>query len=73
MPSDDGFGLHEGERLSPVCPDPGKQNPEESVALFQVKTVDRTLQNSDLLPQREVLDGHLSVACQDGDQGSEQR
>ncbi len=32
VPSDDGFGFHEGERLGPVCPDSGEQDPEESVA-----------------------------------------
>jgi hypothetical protein len=38
-----------------------------------MRTFDRALQNSDLLPQREVLEGQFSVGCQGGDQGSEQR
>ncbi len=73
MPSDDGFWFHERERHGPVCPDPGEQDPEESVALFQVRTFDRTMQDSDLLAQCEILEGQLSVGCQHGNQSSEQR
>ena len=71
VPSDDGFGFHEGERLGPVFPDPGEQDPKESVAVRQVRTIDRPLQDSDLLPQSEILESQLPVGCQDGDQSSE--
>ncbi len=57
VPSDDGLGLHDGEYLGPVRPDPGQQDPEESVALLQMRTFDRPLQDSDLLPQCEILKG----------------
>ncbi len=73
VPSDDGLGLHDGEYLGPVRPDPGQQGPEESVALLQMRTFDRALQDNDLLPQCEILKGQSSVGCQGGDQGSEQR
>ncbi len=73
MPSDDRLGSDDGEYLGPVRPDPGQQNPEESVALLQMRAFDRALQDSDLLPQCEILEGQVSVGCQDGNQGSEQR
>ena len=73
MPPDNGLRLHDGECLSPVRPDPGQQDPEQSVAFLEMGTFRRALQNGDLLPQCEVLEGQLSVASQGGDDGSEQR
>jgi hypothetical protein len=73
VPSDNGLGFDDSEHLGPVFPYPGEQDPEESVALFQKKTFDRTLQDSDLLPQCEILEGQLSLGCQGGNQSSEQR
>jgi len=57
VPSDNGLGLDDREHLGPVRPDPGQQNPKESVALFQMRTFDRTLQDRDLLPQGKILKG----------------
>ena len=62
VPPDDRLGLHDGEYLGPVRPDPGQQGPEESVALLQMRTFDRALQDRDLLPQCEIFKGQLSVA-----------
>mgnify|MGYP001817640798 CR=1 FL=1 len=64
VPSDNGLGLDDREYLGPIRPDPGQENPKESVALFQMRTFDRTLQDSVLLPQCEILEGKLSVGCQ---------
>ena len=73
VPSNDCLGLYHGQATGPVLPEPGQQHPEESVALSQAGTLDRALQDCDLLPKGEILKGQFSVACQGGDQGSERR
>ena len=72
MPSDDGLGLHHGQSTGPVLPDLGQEHPEESIALLQAGPLGAALKDRNLLSEREILKGQLSVACQGGEQGSEQ-
>ncbi len=72
VPPDDRLGLHDGERVSPVLPDLGQEHPEESIAVLQAGPLGRALKDRNLLPQREILKGQVSVSCEDGDQGSNQ-
>ena len=63
VPTDDGFGFDDGEHFRPVSANPGEQDPEESVAVFQMRTFDRTLQDSNLLPQCEILESQMPVVA----------
>ena len=50
VPSDDSLGLHDGEDLGPVLPNPGQQGPKEAVAVLQMRTFDSALKDRNLLP-----------------------
>lgn len=56
MPPDDGLGLDEGKRLSPVGPDSGQYDPQRSIPIGQGQSVGIPLQNIELMTQREVLE-----------------
>jgi hypothetical protein len=62
VPRDYRFGLDDGQRGSPVGPEPGKPAPEDSVARPQPRTIDGVLVDGNLLPQGQVLGGQRRTA-----------
>ena len=65
MPLDDRFGLDDGQRRSPVGPEPGKPDPEDSVTGPQLGAFDGVLVDGHLLSQCEVLGGQTEPADQE--------
>ena len=65
LPADDGLGLDDGDDLRPAVPEAGEQDPEHPVGGAQAWTRRGALEDSQLVPQREVLE-HQGAA------GSEQ-
>ena len=55
MPSDDRFGLDNGQCGSPVGPEPGEPDPERSVTGPQPGAFDGLLVDGDLLSQSQVF------------------
>jgi hypothetical protein len=73
VPSNNGIGLHQGQGVGPIVPRLGQDHPEDPIALLETGTLDGALKDGNLLPQREILKGQLTVGSQDGEQGSKQR
>jgi hypothetical protein len=68
MPADDGLGLHDEEDVGPVGPNAAQGSPEEPVQPIQTGTGPLPLENCDLLPQGEDLQGGvLATAEEDSD------
>ena len=57
VPSDDGLGLDEGQRLSPVGPDSGQNDPQGSVSVRQAGSFRVPLEDIELMAECEVLQG----------------
>jgi hypothetical protein len=70
MQSNDGVGLHQRQSVGPIVPDPGQEEPRDPIGLLKARSLDGTLQDDNLLPQREILKGQIPVGRQAGDQGS---
>ena len=66
MPFDGRFGLDDGQRGSPVGPEPGEQDQEEPVSGPQLRAFDGVLQDGQLLSKGEVLGGQTEVANEEG-------
>jgi hypothetical protein len=57
LPTHDGVGSHEHERLPPAGPNPGEPNPEQAICSSQPRPAERSFIHADLVTQREVLQG----------------
>src|SRR2546422_6416869 len=55
VPSDHGFGLYDDECGAPVGPHSAQPSPEEPVEWGQLRLLHRTMQNSELVPERKVF------------------
>lgn len=64
MPSHDRVRLHEHQRRSPVGPDSGDGNPEQSVAREEARAPGRAFHRCQLLAQREVLEDQFPIAAE---------
>ena len=65
MPTDHGVGLHEVHGVSPVSEHPLHQDPEHTVAVLDLRTCDGSLENGELMAERDVLkDESLAVLDQ---------
>ena len=62
-----------GDPVTLNVPGFGQTHPRDSIGLLQAGTLDRALDADNLLPWCEIIEGRLSMACQGGKQGSEQR
>ena len=56
MPPDDGLGLDDGDGLRPAAPQAGQQDPEQPVGAPPPWTRRGALEDSQLVPQREVFE-----------------
>ncbi len=59
MPANDGLRFDDNDGRAPVRPDTRELRPEEPISTTQARTLHRTLQDGQLLPQRKVPDGQL--------------
>ena len=57
MPPDDGSGLDDGQARAPVCPEPCDDHSEDSVQGVELRALDTTLKNGDLLTKSQVFKG----------------
>jgi hypothetical protein len=71
MPPDEGFGLDEGKRLSPLGPDSGQNDPEGSVSVRQAGLSGAPMQKLDLMTQREVFQGQRPAGSHGWDKRAE--
>jgi hypothetical protein len=71
VPSDDGVGLDESERHSPVGPDPRQDHPEGSIPIRQARPFGIPLQDVELMSKREVLQDQRAVGLHRREQRSE--
>ena len=63
LPSQDGVGSHDHERLSPPDPDPGQPDPEKTIRRAKPGPGRRPLVHGELLTQGKVLDRKLTVTA----------
>jgi hypothetical protein len=59
VPSNDGFGSDDDESLFPVSPEPGKDNPEESIRSSELRPSMMSAKEDELLSQREIPERQL--------------
>jgi hypothetical protein len=71
VPTDDGFGRNHDEGLFPLRPKPTSGDPEEFVDQRQPRLRVLTLQDSELLPKREILQRKLPTATEKPNEYSE--
>jgi hypothetical protein len=73
MPPDDRFGLDQDKGFSPILPKVRKASPEKPVSFFQPYVGPVALQDCQLLPQREIFEGQLSLILKPGFQKRKQQ
>jgi hypothetical protein len=56
MPSENRVRLNDDECLFPVLPGSGQENPEEAIELTEFRPPTSSVQNGELLAEREVLE-----------------
>jgi hypothetical protein len=66
MPPDDGVWLDEGQRLSPISPEPRQDHPEGSIPVRQAWPFSISLQDIELMPEREIFQNQLAMRIQRG-------
>jgi hypothetical protein len=59
MPADDGIRLDHNQMPPPVPAEPGEEDPESPICGSEPRSPGRSLQDFDLVPQGEVLEGQL--------------
>ena len=72
MPSDHSGRLDDDQRIAPASPPAREQHPEPTVCVRQPWSLDRPLQDAELLAQREDFDGELTACADEGQCGEEQ-
>lgn len=55
-------GLDEHQRGTPSCPDRGKSDPEQPIALAKTRSSDRAFQGVELLSQRDIFENQLVMS-----------
>jgi hypothetical protein len=66
MPSENRVRLNDDECLFPVLPGSGRENPEEAIELPEFRSPTSSVQNGELLAEREVLECQLRAEPQGG-------
>src|SRR6266446_6775396 len=70
MPGDRGRGLDDVQRRAPVPPDPGEENPKQTVGGSQLRPFSgRALEDADLVPESDVLQLQRSARAEHRTQG----
>jgi hypothetical protein len=72
VPSDDGFGLDQCQRLSPIGPVSQQENPEDSVPIGQARPFRVSFQDIELMTERKVFQGQCASGLQRGEQRAEE-
>ena len=55
MPADDGVRLDEDQRVPPVLEGSAQQDPQEPIAVRNLRSLARSLEDTELMPKRQVL------------------
>ena len=67
VPENDCFGLNDHQRRTPVRPHAGEPDPQKTVSSLQPGALLRgALKDTDLMPERNILQLQRSAAFQDG-------
>ena len=66
MPSKNRYRLNDDECLFPALPGSGQENPEEAIELPEFRPPTSSVQNGELLAEREVLECQLRTHPQGG-------
>ena len=64
MPSENRLRLEDDECLFPVLPGSGQENPEDAIQLPEFRSPTSSVQNGELLAEREVLKCELRAESQ---------
>ena len=64
MPPDHGFGLYQKQNVAPARPAAGKLNPEGSVEPSELRALRAVVQESELLPEGNVLEDQIPAPSQ---------
>ena len=72
LPSQNSVRRHDQEGLLPPGPDTGQRDPEQSIAAEQLRPVHHPLVDGELVAQRKVLQGDLTVAAAEHREESKQ-
>ncbi len=57
MPLDHGLGFHDQQRVPPAVEEPPHQDPEDPIAVVDLRALHGALEYRDLLAKSEILDG----------------
>jgi hypothetical protein len=71
VPADDGFGPNDKERFLPRRPDPPSDYPEELIEGGKTRARMSTYQDSELLPEQEILQNKIPANTKEANQGSD--
>ncbi len=70
VPTDDGFGRDQDERMFPIRPNPPSDYPEKLIEEAEARSRMSTFQHSELLPEHEILQSKIPAATEKANQGS---
>src|SRR5712664_4208217 len=61
MPTNDGLGANDMERLAPRCPAPRETHPESAIEASEPRSFGAVAEQGELLPERQVLEREISA------------
>src|SRR6267143_2731988 len=61
MPTNDGLGANDVERLAPPCPTPREPHPEGAIKATEPRSFRAVAEQGELLPERQVLQREICV------------
>ena len=65
MPSDHRVGIHDGQARAPAAPGTGQQHPKYSVRGPELRALDASTKDSELLPKGQVLQSQSGTAFEE--------
>jgi len=72
LPTQDGVGRHDDQRLPPTGPESGQAGPEQAVSRAELRPGRCSLVHGELLAEGQVLEGELAVAAEEEGKEPEQ-
>ncbi len=73
VPPDNGLRLHDDEDVVPVRLDSSQKNPEAAVDIREARPFHRALEDDELLPECEILEGQRAARFERRNEGAKER
>src|SRR5216684_2360737 len=72
MPTNDGFGANDVERLAPPCPPPREPHPKGAIEAPKTRSLRAVAEQGELLPERQVLQREIGMSPECSTRGAQE-